>query len=139
VVVAPHRGPKPASNVLLVVVFLAGPIAWSAHELLAEILISAACSHGISGFRNFLIGPVAGWQVVLLVETGFFAVIVLAADLLAFSFWRTSRNSAGTTGPAGPTSGRSGWMAMAAMLLNTTFLLGILTAGITLFWLSGCG
>jgi hypothetical protein len=139
VVAAPQPKTRPVSKVLLIAVFLTGPIAWSVHELLSEILISAACSHGIDGFRNFVVGPVAGWQIVLLIETAVFALIVLAADVLAFRSWRLSRVEAGSTGAIGGVAGRSAWMALAGMLLSTMFLLGIIAAGVTLFWLSGCG
>jgi hypothetical protein len=127
------------NKVLLVAVFLTGPIAWSVHELLSEILISAACSHGIGGFRNFVVGPVAGWQVVLLIETAIFALIVLAADIVAFRAWRSSRAGDGSSAATAVAAGRSTWIALASMLLSTMFLLGIVAAGMTLFWLSGCG
>jgi hypothetical protein len=118
--------------------FLAGPVLWSLHLLISEILVSASCSQGQSGFMRFTIGPFAGWQLVLLLVTVAFVLLIVAANLIALGSWRRSEDPEGITGIAGGAPGRSSWLSLAGILLSTLFLIGILAGGIPAIWLSGC-
>jgi hypothetical protein len=118
--------------------FLAGPIIWSLHLVVSEFLLGAACSSGPAGFNGFTILGATGWRWVLLLVTGGFALLVLAADFVAFRAWRESRIGTEVTGVVGGAAGRSGWLALAGILMSTLFLIGILLAGVPIFWLSGC-
>jgi hypothetical protein len=119
--------------------FLGGPIFWSLHLLIMQVLVASACSTGSQGFYHFTIGGVAGWEIILLLVTFLLILLTLAAGLTAFRAWRRSHVGLGVTGAAGGALGRSGWLALAGVLLSTLFLLGIVAAGVPIFWLSGCG
>lgn len=125
------------SKVALLFGFLTGPIIWSAHELISLILVPAACA-GHGGFYSFTIFGYPGWEWILLLITLLFIVIVGTADLVAIHSWRKSGVGLRLTGAEGGAEGRSGWMAAAGILLSTLFLLGIVAAGVPIFFLSGC-
>jgi hypothetical protein len=131
-------GVRTVSRIPLLIGFLGGPILWSLYHLLSQIIISAACSNGIHGFNDFSVGGVAGWEIVLLVLTAVLVVLGFATDLIAFSAWRKTHVGVAVTGAAGGALGRSGWLALAGVLLSTFFLIGIVAAGVSIFWLSGC-
>ena len=118
--------------------FLTGPTVWSLHLVLSEIIVSAGCSTGQSGWDSFSLFGTAGWRVVLLLETAVLALIVIAAGLVAIRTWRTTRIGTEATGEVGGAAGRSGWMALAGVLISSLFLGGIVLAGLPIFWLSGC-
>ena len=118
--------------------FFTGPVLWSLHEIVSEFLVAFACSSGPGGFSSFTILGVTGWRVILLLVTGFFALLVLAADVIAFRAWRETRIGTRVSGAVGGAPGRSGWMALAGVLMSTMFLIGVLLAGVPIFWLSGC-
>ncbi len=118
--------------------FLAGPTLWSLHLVVSEFLVGAACSSGPAGFNGFTILGATGWRWVLLLVTGFFALLVLAADVVAYRSWQESRIGIEVTGVVGGAAGRSGWLALAGILMSTLFLIGILLAGVPIVWLSGC-
>ncbi|HTE85528.1 MAG TPA: hypothetical protein VK821_12425 [Dehalococcoidia bacterium] len=122
----------------LLIGLLAGPILWSLHLLVSEILVSSACSAG-SRFARFGAGSAGGRQVVLLGVSLAFILAVVAVDFVALRCWRQSRVGIEVTGASGGAAGRSGWMALAGVLLSSFFLIGILFGALPLFWLSGCG
>lgn len=122
----------------LLIGFLGGPIVWSIHLLLSEVLISVACSGGPEGFRRALVGGVMVWQAALLLVALLFSLIVVGVDAVAFAAWRKTRAGIAETGERGGAAGRSGWMSLAGILLSTLFLVALLFAGLPLFWLSGC-
>ncbi len=122
----------------LLIGFFAGPLVWSLHEIVSEFLVADACSSGTGGFNNLTVLGAPGWRVILLVVTGFFALLALGADIIAYRAWKGTRIGTSLTGDAGGAAGRSGWMALAGVLMSTLFLIGIIIAGIPIFWLSGC-
>lgn len=134
----PSVGVRAVGRLPLWIGFVAGPTIWSLHLLVSEFLVSAACSSGPRGFYGFTILGATGWRVVLLLLTGVFALLIAGADLIAVRTWRATRVGTQLTGVAGGAAGRSGWMAAAGILLSTLFLIGILLAGVPIFWLSGC-
>ncbi len=129
---------RTVSRLPLLIGFFVGPIAWSLHEIVSEFVVADACSSGNGGFSNFMLLGVSGWRLVLLLVTGFFALLALGADLVAYRAWKGSRVGTRLTGAAGGAAGRSGWMSMAGILMSSIFLIGIIIAGIPIFWLSGC-
>jgi hypothetical protein len=118
--------------------FLTGPIIWSLHLVLCEFVVSAGCSTGVSGWESFSLFGTSGWRVVLLAVTAVLAALVLGADVVAFRAWRATRIGIEVTGDVGGAAGRSGWMALAGVLISTLFLGGIVLAGLPIFWLGGC-
>jgi hypothetical protein len=143
------RAPRPAARPLarskhsvgvlsLLIGFLTGPIIWSMHEIASEILISSACSTSPGGFASTSTLGVSGWEIVLLLVTLLCGALVAGAGLIAFRAWRESRMGTNETGDVGGAAGRSGWMALAGVLFSVFFLLGIVEAGLSIFWLSGC-
>lgn len=135
---APLNQVQVVSRIPLLIGFLTGPIVWSIHELLSEILISAACSTGSDGFRHPMLGGIMAWQLILLLVGLVLAAVVAAAGVVAFRAWRRSRLGTAETGAHGGAEGRSGWMALAGVLVSTMFLFGIVEATLPIFWLSGC-
>ncbi len=133
---APHV--RTVGQIPLLLGFLTGPIVWSLHLVISELLISASCAPGPAGFASFTIFGAAGWRVVLLIVTGVLALIILGADLVALRAWRQTGIGLRLTGDAGGAAGRSGWMAPAGVLVSTLFLIATLMAGVPIFWLSGC-
>ena len=127
------------SRLPLLIGFLAGPILWSLHELISEILISSACSYGMDGFNHFTVGSIAGWELVLLLLTLFFLLLGVVAEVIAVRSWLKSHVGTDVSGAAGGAAGRSGWMSMAGILLSTIFLVAIVFEGVPIFYLSGCG
>jgi hypothetical protein len=130
---------RPVSRLPLWIGFLGGPTIWSIHLLASEFVLSAACSTGTPGFESFTFLGTAGWRIVLLLLTGALALLALGADIIAVRAWRETRIGTRLTGEAEGAAGRSGWMSLAGVLLSTLFLVGILLAGLPLFWLGGCG
>lgn len=135
---ADAAGARAVGRLPLLIVFLTGPIVWSLHLVVVEFLLSSACASGPGGFAGFTLLGADGWRTVLVIVTGGFALVVLAADLLAVRLWRQTGIGTRLTGGVGGAAGRSGWMALASVLLCSLFLLGILLAGVPIFWLSGC-
>lgn len=131
-------GVRAVGRLPLLIAFLTGPILWSLHLVVLEFLLSGACSSGPSGFSGFTLLGANGWRAVLVIVTAGFALVVFAADVLALRLWRQTRIGTQLTGAVGGPPGRSGWMAPAAVLLSTLFLIGILLAGVPIFWLNGC-
>src|SRR5579875_2434414 len=131
-------GLQTVSRFPLVIGFLAGPTLWSLHLLVCEILVSSACSYGLGGFSHFLIGSIQGWQFILLIVTLFFFLLGVAAEVMSFRHWRHTRIGTSVGGQAGGAFGRSGWMSLAAILLSSLFVLGIVFAGVPIFFLQGC-
>lgn len=129
---------RAVSRLPLWIGFVVGPTLWSVHLLASEFVFSAACSTGTSGFYSFTLFGTAGWRVVLLILTGALALLVLAADVIAVRAWRETRIGTQLTGATGGAAGRSGWMSLAGVLISTLFLVGILLAGMPIFWLGGC-
>lgn len=134
----PADGVRPVSRLPLWIGFLTGPVIWSLHLVVCEFLVSAGCSTGPSGWDSFSVLGTAGWRVVLLAVTGALATLVIAADLISIRAWRATRIGGDLTGDVGGAAGRSGWMALAGILISTMFLGGIVLAGLPIFWLSGC-
>lgn len=134
----PAGSVRAVSRLPLLIGFLAGPIVWSLHLIVVEFLLSSACAPGPGGFSGFTVLGAAGWRFVLLIVTAVFALLVLGADLIAYRAWRETRIGTRLTGEVGGPAGRSGWMALAGVLLSSLFLIGILLAGVPIFWLSGC-
>jgi hypothetical protein len=126
--------PEVLGAFLLVFAFFAGPVAWSLHLVVEEILVSSACSTGLGGFRSFLIGGYSGWEIVLLLVTLLLLMVSLVADIIAFRAWRTSGLGTGVTG----FENWGAWMALSGILLSTLFLIATVMAGIPIFFLSGC-
>ncbi len=135
---APSRDVRAVSRLPLLIGFFAGPLVWSLHEIVSEFLVADACSSGTGGFNKLTVLGEPGWQVVLLLVTGFFALLALGADIIAYRAWKETRIGTSLTGDAGGAAGRSGWMALAGVLMSSMFLIGIIIAGIPIFWLSGC-
>lgn len=133
-----QRSAHTASLALLLFGFLAGPIVWSLHLEISEILISSACSQGTNGFSMLLIAGAPGWRVILLLVTFILVLIVLAADVMSLRAWRQTGTEASVIGTEGGAAGRSGWMAIAGVLVSTVFLIAIVFAGVPIFFLSGC-
>jgi len=129
---------RPVGRLPLLIGFFAGPTVWSLHEIVSEFLVAGACSSGNGGFSSFTLLGASGWRLVLLLVTGFFALLALGADLIAYRAWKETRIGTRLTGDAGGAAGRSGWMALSGVLMSTMFLIGIIIAGIPIFWLSGC-
>ena len=118
--------------------FLTGPIIWSAHEIASEVLISSACSTSPGGFASDTVLGGSGWELVLLLVTLVCAALVAGAGVISFRAWRQTRMGTNETGEVGGAVGRSGWMALAGVLFSVLFLMGIIEAGLSIFWLSGC-
>ena len=130
---------RAVNPVPLIVGLFAGPILWSLHILVSEIVISSACAAQPSGFARLTAAGVGGRQVALLAVSLVFIIATAAVDLLAIRCWRQTRVGIEVTGVSGGAVGRSGWMALAGVLLSSLFLIGILLGALPLFWLSGCG
>jgi hypothetical protein len=130
--------PQTVSRLPLVIGFFAGPTLWSLHELVSEILISSACSYGLGGFMHFMIGSIQGWQLVLLLETLFFFLLGVAAEVMSIRHWIHTHIGTSLGGQAGGAFGRSGWMYMAGILLSCIFVIAIAFAGVPIFFLAGC-
>jgi hypothetical protein len=122
--------PLAVSPAPLLIGFLAGPILWSMHIIVSEIVVSSVCS--TSG------GFVEG-RIILMAVSLLFVCGGISVDLIALRSWRQSGGSIDVTGAWGGAPGRSGWMALAGILLSTMFLFGILLGALPLFWLTGCG
>ncbi len=131
-------GLQAVSRFPLVIGFFAGPTLWSLHELVSEILVSSACSYGLGGFSHFMIGAISGWQFVLLLETLFFFLLGVAAEVMSVRHWIHTHAGTHLGGEAGGAFGRSGWMSMAGILLSSLFVLAIAYAGVPIFFLAGC-
>src|ERR1700730_17421214 len=101
--------PHLVNRVALLVGFLAGPIVWSLHLVVSEVLISTACSSGVEGFGRFVLGGVAGWELLLLVVSLLFLLLALISDLTAWHCWQRVHARSGLTGEAGGEPGRSSW------------------------------
>jgi hypothetical protein len=117
--------------------FLGGPIVWTGQLLLSEILIAAACASGSSGFSATVVHGIMVWELILVAVFLLFALAALIADGVALTAWRRSRLQVATSDRGGML-GALGWMGLAGILLSTLFLIGILFAGLPIFWLSGC-
>jgi hypothetical protein len=126
------------SPAVLLTGFLAGPVLWSLHLLISQILISAACSRSGAGFWRTSFGALAGWQLVLLLVTLAFVLLIIAVNLTAMRSWRRNDDHAGIIGSEGGSAGRSSWLALAGILLSAFFLIGIVAAGVPLNRMSGC-
>jgi hypothetical protein len=131
-------GLQTVSRFPLVVGFFAGPVLWSLHLLVSEILISSACSYGPAGFSHFTLGSIPGWQFVLLVVTLFFFLLGVLAQIMSIRHWIHTHIGTSVGGQAGGAYGRSGWMSMAGILLSSLFVIAILFAGVPIFFLAGC-
>lgn len=107
--------------------------------MLSEILVSSACTTRSGGLAGATVAGLIDWRVALAAVSVVFVLAVAAADLLAFECWKRSHIGIEVTGASGGAPGRTGWMSLAGLLLNTFFLIGILFAAIPLFWLTGCG
>ena len=134
----PLRNERAVGVLPLLIGFLTGPIIWSVHEIASEILISSACSTRPGGFASTSVLGASGWELVLLLVTLACAALVAGAGLIAFRAWRQTRMGTNETGEVGGAAGRSGWMALAGVLFSVFFLFGIIEAGLSIFWLSGC-
>jgi hypothetical protein len=133
-----ERSGLSAGRLPLLVGFLGGPILWSLHLLVSQILIASACSSGMLGFSSFTIGGTSGWEVTLLLFTLAMMLLAIIVGLIALRTWQRSRIGFQVTGEIGGAAGRNGWMGLAGVLFSTFFLIGIAAAGMSLFWLSGC-
>jgi len=122
----------------LLVGFLSGPIILIMREIASAILISSACSTIPGGFASSSVLGGSGWELVLLLVTLVCAALVAGAGVVAFRAWRQTRMGTNETGEVGGAVGRSGWMALAGVLFSILFLLGIIEAGLSIFWLSRC-
>lgn len=122
----------------LIFAFFAGPAIWSMHELLGLIMVSWACSTRPGGFESTRVAGVSGWEWALILVTLVAISVVVGFNFSAFHMWKEAGLGTDETGTQGGASGRSGWMSLAAILLNTTFLIGIVLSGASIFFLSGC-
>jgi hypothetical protein len=134
----PVGGVRAVGRLPLLIGFFAGPAIWSLHEVVSEFLVADACSTGTSGFNRFTLLGAPGWQLVLLLLTGLLAALVVGADVIAYRAWRQTGIGTRVTGVVGGAAGRSGWMALAGILMSSLFLIAILFGGASIFWLSGC-
>ena len=129
---------RAVSRLPLWIGFLGGPTLWSVHLIASEVVVSAACSTGQRGFYSFTLLGTAGWRVVFLLFTAVLLLLAVGADAVAFRSWRATRVGTRLTGEADGAAGRSGWMAMAGILLSSLFLVGIVLEGLPVFWFGGC-
>jgi len=129
---------RAVSRVPLLIGFLTGPIVWSLHLTISEFLIASACSSGPAGFHGFTILGASGWRFVLVLLTAVFAIIVVAAGAIAYRAWLETHAGTQLTGATGGAVGRSGWMALAGVLLSALFLIAIVLESMPVFWLNGC-
>lgn len=131
-------GVRPVSRLMLWICFLTGPVLWSLHLVVCEFLLAAGCSTGVNGWTSFTLFGTAGWRVVLLLVTAALGAPIVAAGLLSYFTWRRTRIGFDLTGDVGGAAGRSGWMALAGVLISALFFGGVVLAGLPIFWLSGC-
>jgi hypothetical protein len=130
--------PRSTSPLPLVIGLFAGPILWTSHIAVSEIVIASACAQN-PGRLGGLISGFGGWRSVLIVVSLLFILAAAAADLTAIRCWRESGIGLRVTGVFGGAPGRTGWMSLAGILVSSLFLIGIVLAALPLIWFSGCG
>jgi hypothetical protein len=115
---------------------LAGPLAWSAQELVGYGLAARAC--GAGGPRPIAIAPALG--VAELVVSGAALLITVLGLVTALLAWRRSNRDRAEAGepPLEAIEGRTRFMAVAGILVSTLFLFGILMNAAGYFLVRPC-
>ncbi len=113
---------------------LGGHIAWSLQLLVGYYLVSLACAGGFAGAQVLGVGA---FDLLIWLLTLVAALVALGAGVIAWKSWR--RTGVGGHLETGGPAGRSGFMALAGVLLDGLFVLIILTGGIALLGLEPCG
>jgi hypothetical protein len=114
-------------ELLLWVGLLAAPLAWTVHLVAGFGATLAACN---GGGREFSLDA---WEVALTVAA---VCVALAGQAAAVLAWRATRGGR----PSGaPPAGRIHFLADAALLSNSIFLVAILLGGVAAVHFAGCG
>jgi hypothetical protein len=112
---------------------LAAPVfAWATNLVLGDLIFELGCSAGVrsaGGHRKILGLPLETWAVI---ETVAFAVVVVVAGLGALWSWRQLHGERGIA----VTRGRA--MALGGMASSVYYLLFLVFAFLSVFWLHTC-
>ena len=128
------RGLPQARN--LVLLLLAGPLIWSVYHIVGYLLVEVACRTGILAGR--ILGLSALWWI-LIVLTVAALLATLYAGFLAYRNWQDTRTISTEVEEADLVKGRTRFLALSGLLLNSLFAVIILLDGIPALVLRLCG